>query len=871
MKSFYLLKKTGIFFICCLLAMNVFGQTAQIINPSGGASSLLNDGLKIVANTNGSLSVYRENQTQYYSGYTWPDGQGSGVTLTFRFSQGSTYNTSSCLFTVCATTTAIQSGNDWTTSITGYVTSSISGQKFYVTMNFSYTHPNNFFYVDYWVRAPYAPAYTTAETVHLYLYHDAFILGSDASKGCRIVNGTGELIGNYRLVTDVASNCTSNRAKNMHSPSHHGFKTGAFRSYSTGTLGQQTNVDATNMLSNLVGNTCLDDGIGAEFTVGPLSNGQTGVARVMHGYGNSMGEFDAVPVINPTVAPGSSAPVTINFTSPTYSEPEGSNSHAASAIQITVGGGMLAQAQVCNFTVSGGTAVQNTHYSYVKGFTIPAGNYTTPQTLTLNNFTIIGDTLCSTTTNLNFNITIDSDVCNDLIGRGSNYTTTVTIQNDDPVPTANQPLSDTVCPGTSRPATTWVFTGTVPGTTYEWSATNATAIGLPTTSGTANMPAFTAVNTTTAQITSTVTITPKQGTCTGSTKTFTITVPTITTITTHPSTAVPVSKTYNSGTFSTLTVAATGTGLTYQWYRNTTASNSGGTLISGATSASYSPVSTLTAGDYYYYCIVTGACGAVPSNVSGKHTIIIQLDVYTACPGVSLTFTASPLNGGSNPTYQWKKNGVIIPGATNSTYTYVPANGDTITCDMTSDANCADPLVVTSGKIIALHSPFVITLQASAICVGTTTQLHSTVSGTWTSTNPTAATVTSSGLVTGLATGSTKFVFTSSATGCTDTTTTLTVGNFPTVNPISAIANSVCVNGYIQLSNTTTGGVWSLSNNNAQITNSNTSNPVLIEGKITGQVYVTYTVGTAPCQSSETFLLKVLPASPPKITIGFEH
>jgi hypothetical protein len=53
----------------------------------------------------------------------------------------------------------------------------------------------------------------------------------------------------------------------------------------------------------------------------------------------------------------------------------------------------------------------------------------------------------------------------------------------------------------------------------------------------------------------------------------------------------------------TVTVAANSS-LTYQWYSNTTASNSGGVLIAGATSNSYTPP-TSTAYTAYFYCVVS--------------------------------------------------------------------------------------------------------------------------------------------------------------------------------------------------------------------------------------------------------------------------
>ncbi|MCL2751371.1 MAG: hypothetical protein FWE62_01300, partial [Firmicutes bacterium] len=62
-----------------------------------------------------------------------------------------------------------------------------------------------------------------------------------------------------------------------------------------------------------------------------------------------------------------------------------------------------------------------------------------------------------------------------------------------------------------------------------------------------------------------------------------------------------------TGVAASLEVAASspdGGSLSYQWYSNTTESNSGGTLISGAVSATYA-LDTSTAGIKYYYVVVT--------------------------------------------------------------------------------------------------------------------------------------------------------------------------------------------------------------------------------------------------------------------------
>jgi hypothetical protein len=65
-----------------------------------------------------------------------------------------------------------------------------------------------------------------------------------------------------------------------------------------------------------------------------------------------------------------------------------------------------------------------------------------------------------------------------------------------------------------------------------------------------------------------------------------------------------------------ITVSATGTGpLNYQWYHNTINSTVGGVLISGATSASYTPPATSVIGTNYYYVVVTNADGSATSSV----------------------------------------------------------------------------------------------------------------------------------------------------------------------------------------------------------------------------------------------------------------
>ncbi|MFZ4402352.1 MAG: hypothetical protein ACOYO1_20160, partial [Bacteroidales bacterium] len=92
------------------------------------------------------------------------------------------------------------------------------------------------------------------------------------------------------------------------------------------------------------------------------------------------------------------------------------------------------------------------------------------------------------------------------------------------------------------------------------------------------------------------------------------------------------------GTFTPITVTATGDSLHYQWYSNTTASNSGGISLStnnGAQTNSYTPQATAS-GTKYYYCVVTGTCGADTSAVSGAFII--------NCAPTDIALSASSIN-----------------------------------------------------------------------------------------------------------------------------------------------------------------------------------------------------------------------------------
>ncbi|NCA77551.1 MAG: hypothetical protein EOM90_14560 [Alphaproteobacteria bacterium] len=84
--------------------------------------------------------------------------------------------------------------------------------------------------------------------------------------------------------------------------------------------------------------------------------------------------------------------------------------------------------------------------------------------------------------------------------------------------------------------------------------------------------------------------------------------------------------------------------------------------------------------------------------------IIIASSSNPVCAGAPVTFTATPVNGGTSPVYQWKLNGTIT-GTNSPTYTFTPLNGDAVTCVLTSNATCITGNPATSNTITMTVNP----------------------------------------------------------------------------------------------------------------------------------------------------------------------
>jgi len=102
--------------------------------------------------------------------------------------------------------------------------------------------------------------------------------------------------------------------------------------------------------------------------------------------------------------------------------------------------------------------------------------------------------------------------------------------------------------------------------------------------------------------------------------------------------------------------------------------------------------------------------------------VSIAVNQNPVCIGENVLFTATSINGGAQPSYQWKLNGNNA-GSNSNTFTLSPNSGDVIRVEMSSSDPCASSAAVLSNSVtisvVSSLSPAVsITANATNICRG---------------------------------------------------------------------------------------------------------------------------------------------------------
>jgi hypothetical protein len=195
-------------------------------------------------------------------------------------------------------------------------------------------------------------------------------------------------------------------------------------------------------------------------------------------------------------------------------------------------------------------------------------------------------------------------------------------------------------------------------------------------------------------------------------------------------TVQPVSQSVPISSVVGFTVSATGTApLTYQWRKN-------GVNFPGATTTSHVMNNLQADAAAVYDVVVTNAYGSVTS--AGATLSLTPAVWFTGQPesqsvfaGADVSFTGAAAGFAATPTYQWRKDGVVIPGATNATLTLTsvaPAAAgfyDVVATTSRGSANSnAANLVVTAAKPTITVQP-----QAGTIALGGNSALNVGVVG----------------------------------------------------------------------------------------------------------------------------------------------
>ena len=295
----------------------------------------------------------------------------------------------------------------------------------------------------------------------------------------------------------------------------------------------------------------------------------------------------------------------------------------------------------------------------------------------------------------------------------------------------------------------------------------------------------------------------------------------------------------------TTTLSATGAS-TYSWTPGTDLSATTGTPVTFSGTSASTSTYTVTGID------INGCTGtaSVAVTVNPVPSVVAAAGSPAICNGQSTTLGATGAT-----TYSW------TPGTDISATT-----GDVVTFNGTSTSASAYTVTGTSlgcsaSAVVSVTVNPLPTISAvatdPAICIGTSTTL--TASGTadaYSWTPATGLTATTGAVVNfnGTVTSAYTVTGTISATGCNNTATVaVTVNNLPDAGNITG-TTPICISGTTTLSNTVTGGSWSMTNANATISGTGLVTPVS-----SGVDTAIYTVTNACGSAYDSFEISIDP------------
>jgi hypothetical protein len=282
-------------------------------------------------------------------------------------------------------------------------------------------------------------------------------------------------------------------------------------------------------------------------------------------------------------------------------------------------------------------------------------------------------------------------------------------------------------------------------------------------------------------------------------------------------TTQPVSQTFCASATLNLSIVATGSGISYQWKKGSTALVDGGT-ISGSTTNSLTITSTSVSDAGTYSCVASSCGNSVTSSgaiiqINAAPSISTQPIAQSICAGQNAFF--SVVATGTLLTYQWQLNGVAISnnaiysGAQAATLNLIAPTGAQVgnySCTITGSCT---PVVTSAVGALTISSSINITTQpaATSACIGSVASFSVVATGTsltyqWqkngvsltnggTITGASTPTLSISSVVAGDATNY-KCVLTSSCGNVTTTAVILSVTNAPAITTQPTAAQTIC-------------------------------------------------------------------------------
>jgi len=224
---------------------------------------------------------------------------------------------------------------------------------------------------------------------------------------------------------------------------------------------------------------------------------------------------------------------------------------------------------------------------------------------------------------------------------------------------------------------------------------------------------------------------------------------------------------------------------------------------------------------------------------SADTVVVLSADITgpkTVCQGSSIMLSSS-IAGGTWSSDNTALATVVPAGPGAGTVTGV--SGGIVLISYTFSDGCSKTATIT---VKPLPAPITGTMH---VCTGFTTPLSDTVpGGTWSSQTPGVATVSTSGVVTGVSPGTAIISY--AQNGCA-VTASVTVEIQPTVTSGSP---NICTDGITLVSGLPAGGVWSVSNSSAATIIVSGTGVDTIAGVFAGSTIITYTLGS--CSASDT-------------------